>query len=68
MESERTTYVFAWKNNPKREQLHGRRCRVLHRGRPNSALVEFTDNGQREVISRNALRKIDENGISVHQI
>jgi hypothetical protein len=59
MERERTTYIFAWKNNPKREQLHGRRCKVLHRGPANSALVEFIDNGQREVISRNALRRDD---------
>lgn len=51
------TYRYNWKNNEKRRSLYGRRCLVIHRGRPNSALVEFTDNGQREVISRNALRK-----------
>lgn len=51
------TYRYNWKNNEKRRRLYGRRCQVIHRGRPNSALVEFIDNGQREVISRNALRR-----------
>lgn len=30
----------------------------LVRGGMNSALVEFVDNGQREVVSRNALREV----------
>ena len=50
-------YRYVWRNNAKRATLHGRLCRVVCRGRMNSALVEFADNGQREVISRNALRK-----------
>ena len=50
-------YVYKWKNNEKRLTLYGRRFRVIHRGRQNSALVEFED-GQREVISRNAIRRI----------
>lgn len=50
-------YVYGWKNNSKRVTLYGRRFRVIHRGRQNSALVEF-ENGQREVISRNAIRKV----------
>ncbi len=49
-------YYFAWKNNPKRATLHNRPLKVLARGAMNSALVEF-ENGQREVISRNALRR-----------
>lgn len=49
-------YFFAWRNNPKRAEMYKRRCRVLARGALNSALVEF-ENGQREVISRNALRR-----------
>ena len=52
----RMKYVYGWKNNSKRQSLHGLRCRVLVRGKMNSALVEF-ENGQKEVISRNALRK-----------
>lgn len=53
-----TLYRYGWRNNSKRATLHGRVCRVVCRGKMNSALVEFTDNGQREVISRNALRKL----------
>jgi len=48
-------YIYGWKNNSKRQSLFGRHCRVLAWGRMNSALVEF-ENGQKEVISRNALR------------
>ena len=51
-------YVFAWKNNPKRAAMRGRPCRVLARGSLNSCLIEFIDTGQREIISRNALRKL----------
>ena len=49
-------YIYSWRNNPKRETLYGRLCRVIFRSAKNSALVEF-ENGQREVISRNAIRK-----------
>ena len=47
---------YAWKNNEKRAGLYGRRFRILARLKMNSAVVEFK-NGQREVISRNAIRK-----------
>jgi len=50
-------YRYAWQNNPKRQALYGHRCRVLVRGRANSALVKFED-GSMEVVSRNALRKV----------
>lgn len=50
-------YRYAWGNNEKRATLRDRICTVLHRGKMNSALVEF-ENGQREVVSRNALRKV----------
>ncbi len=52
-------YYYAWKNNSKRATLYRRHCNVLVRGIMNSALVEF-ENGQREVISRNALRKVSQ--------
>jgi len=52
-------HIYGWKNNPKRKSLYGRRCKVLVWGRMNSALVEF-DDGQKEVISRNALRRRNE--------
>ncbi|MFH2076581.1 MAG: hypothetical protein ABIJ57_14760 [Pseudomonadota bacterium] len=51
-------YRYVWKNNSKRKTLYGRLCTVIYRGRPNSALVEF-ENGQREIISRNAIRRIE---------
>jgi hypothetical protein len=51
-------YVYHWANNAKRAALKGRRCRVVARGAMNSALVEFED-GQREIVSRNALRRAD---------
>lgn len=51
-------YRYAWKNNAKRKTLYGRRCHVLVRTKIcNSAMVEF-DHGQREIISRNALRRV----------
>jgi len=50
-------YVYVWKNNSKRAVLYGLRCRVVARLAQNSAIVEF-DNGQRECVSRNALRKV----------
>ncbi len=50
-------YIYNWANNDKRKTLKGRKCRVIYRGRMNSCLVEF-ENGQKEVISRNALKKV----------
>lgn len=44
--------------NPRWAEMHNRHCRVIARGKLNSAMVEFVDNGQREIISRNALRKV----------
>src|SRR3989304_2349020 len=49
-------YFYAWRNNAKRATLYGRRCRILSRMTKNSVCVEFED-GQREVVSRNAVRK-----------
>jgi hypothetical protein len=50
-------YFYAWRNNEKRATLYRHLCRVLARGKMNSCVIEF-ENGQREVISRNAIRKI----------
>lgn len=52
-----TLYRYPWKNNEKRATMFGRLFRVVARGAMNSVLIEFTDNGQREVTSRNALRR-----------
>ncbi|MFA4986794.1 MAG: hypothetical protein WC712_09445 [Candidatus Brocadiia bacterium] len=51
-------YIFMWGNNPKRATMKGRICRVLFRSRTmNSVKIEFLDNGQQEIVSRNALRR-----------
>jgi len=50
-------YLYRWRNNTKRATLYRRKCHVIRRGPANSALVEFED-GQREIISRNALQKV----------
>ena len=48
-------YIYCWGNNEKRKTLKGRRCKVTARGKMNSCRVEF-ENGQVEIVSRNALR------------
>lgn len=50
-------YIYSWGNNEKRKTMKNRICRVIYRGKMNSALIEF-ENGQKEIISRNALRRI----------
>jgi hypothetical protein len=50
-------YRFMWKNNERRAQLFGRRCKLVCSGKLGSVMVEFQD-GQREVVSRRALRLI----------
>ena len=53
-------YEYRWGNNPKRANMKGRVCRVLARSKKNSCLIEFIDTGQKEITSRNALRKIND--------
>ncbi len=55
------TYIYGWKNNPKRQVLYGERCRVLAWGKMNSVLVIFKD-GSREIISRRALKSVNLEG------
>ncbi len=50
------THFYAWRNNEKRTTLFKRPCRVLARGTMSSVLIEF-ENGNREVVSRRALRR-----------
>lgn len=50
-------YVYAWGNNAKRAAMKGRECILLASGRMGSVLIEFVDNGQREITSGRALRK-----------
>ena len=51
------THLYVWGNNAKRATMKGRTCRVLARGGKGSILVEF-ENGQREITSRYAVRRI----------
>ena len=50
-------YRYCWGNNEKRITMKGRICKVLAWGKMNSCMIEFTDNKQREIVSRNSLRK-----------
>lgn len=49
-------YVYRWGRYL--PALKGQRCRVLARGKLNTALVEFVETGVKHVVSRNALRKV----------
>lgn len=50
-------YIYAWGNNEKRATLKGRECIVVARGKMNSIMIQFTDNKQREIVSRYSIRK-----------
>ncbi len=50
-------YTYRWANNVRRRAMKGRICQVRRRGAMNSCMIEFVDNGQKEIVSRNALRK-----------
>lgn len=58
-------YLFRWKspvdrygNRTKWPEMYGRHCRMLVHGGMNNRLVEFLDDGQREIVNGNAIRKI----------
>ena len=53
----RQLYRYAWGNNPKRLRMKGHECIIIASGKMNSVLVEFVEDGKREIISRRALRK-----------
>jgi hypothetical protein len=53
------THTWRWRS--KLPERYGQRCRVLTRGRMNSALVEFAD-GERVITSRYAVRKVVRHG------
>lgn len=50
-------YEYVWGNNEKRKTMKGRLCKIVEHLGFHSILIEFLDNGQREVISLNAIRK-----------
>jgi hypothetical protein len=54
----RRIYEYRWGNNPKRLQMKGRRCVLLKSLKMSSAIIQFVDNGQIEVTSSRALRRI----------
>lgn len=51
-------YEYRWGNNEKRKIMKGQICRVIAKASMNSCLIEFTDNNQKECVSRFAVRKI----------
>lgn len=53
-----TSIVYNWANNSKRKTMKGREVKVIARGKLNSLLIEFIDNGQRECVSRNSIKQI----------
>ena len=55
-----TIYRYTWGNNAKRATLKGRRCILLATGALGSVKVQFLDNGQEEIVSRRALRRVEE--------
>lgn len=52
-------YIYTCGNNEKRASMKGRHCRILATGNKLSCLIEF-ENGQREIVSRRALRRNNE--------
>lgn len=59
-----TTYKYVWGNDKdiigkfRKRHFKGRECKVLVRGKMNSCLIQFTDNGEQLNCSRNAIRRI----------
>lgn len=51
-------YEYKWGNNPKRLEMKGRRCVLLKSLKMSSVIIQFTDNGQIEVTSSRALKRI----------
>ena len=53
-----TQYRYAWANNEARVRLKDRLCEIVQRLKMNSVIVRFIDNGEIQVISRNAIRRV----------
>jgi len=52
-------YRYIWGNNEKRKAMKGRMCRIIVcAGRMRSCAIEFLDNNQREIVSRNSIRLV----------
>lgn len=55
-------YKYIWGNNEKRITMKGRICNLISVGKMNSILIEFIDNGQREIVSKRSIRKLLKQG------
>lgn len=51
-------FYFTWRNNPVRETLYGKKCRIVATGTMNSVSLEF-ESGEQVVTSRYSLRAVD---------
>ena len=51
-------YIYVWGNDPTRAKMKGRRCRII-RNLGFERLIEFTDNNERVVASKMALRRAE---------
>jgi hypothetical protein len=51
-------FTFVWGNNERRQELKGRQCQVVQRGRRNTVLVRFLDTGELVTTSFRALRRV----------
>lgn len=47
---------YCWGNNEKRRTMKGRECKILAYLKKNSMIIEFTDNGQKECVSRYSVK------------
>jgi hypothetical protein len=56
-------YRYTWKNNEKRARLYDRECIIEASGKKNSVLIRFIDDGQQEIVSRNALKKVSKDNL-----
>ena len=55
---EKDLYTYYWDNNPKRKTMKGRLCFVVARGKMNTIMIEFLDNGEQVTVSRYSIRKV----------
>lgn len=59
--------LYTWRVATRYPERKGTACRVLVRGKLNSCLVEFVDDGYRTVTSRNYVRKMDGKSITLEK-
>jgi hypothetical protein len=52
------SHVYCWGNNSKRATMKGQRCKIVVRGTAMRSVLIELENGQREVVSYRALKKV----------